>query len=144
MENLQKALIMGASVFMFVIAISVAMFSYTTVKDVSDSILTSSENNARTAEYFVANTQDVERYATKAEVIMAIYNMADNDYVADKIMVGTLTFEKTEFTTVDGKNNIERRIDSISNGTYSITYKFTDDFGFSSGKTTIVYKLVSI
>ena len=80
MENAQKALIMAGSVLMFLIAISVAIYSYNIVMDVNDSILTSSANNDRNAEFFVSNSVDVERYATKAEIIMAIYGMDDIDY----------------------------------------------------------------
>lgn len=142
MENMQKALIMAGSVFMFVIAISVAIFSYNTVREVNNSILTSSENNARTAEYFIANTEDVERYATRAEVIMAILGMESNGYVADKIVVGSETFRKEDFTQTERKNKIEKKLKNIKEGNYSISYKFDESSGKS--EVTMTYTLMSI
>lgn len=142
MENMQKALIMGGSVFMFIIAISVAIYSYNTVREVNNSILTSSENNARTAEYFIANTEDVEKYATRAEVIMAILSMEGNDYVADKVCVGDKTFTKEALTQTEGRNDIEKRLKNIKEGNYSISYEF--DKSSEKSKVTIIYTLMSI
>lgn len=87
MENLQKALIMAGSVFMFVIALSVGIFSYTTVTDVIDTIMTTSENNDRASEYFIEDNLDVTRSVTKAEVIDTILSMMGNDFTADGVIV---------------------------------------------------------
>ena len=133
---------MAGSVFMFVIAISVAIFSYNTVREVNNSILTSSENNARTAEYFIANTEDVERYATRAEVIMAILGMESNGYVADKIVVGSETFRKEDLTQTERKNKIEKKLKNIKEGNYSSSYKFDESSGKS--EVTMTYTLMSI
>lgn len=126
MENAQKALIMAGSVLMFLIAISVAIYSYNIVMDVNDSILTSSANNDRNAEFFVSNSVDVERYATKAEIIMAIYGMDDIDYEATKIIVGNLEFKKSDFSTINGKNKIEKNVAKINDLKYSVTYDFSN------------------
>jgi len=138
MENMQKAIIMAGSVFMFIIAISVAMISYNTVQDVIGQILTASERNARTAEYFIETTNDTERYAKKEEVIMAIYSMHDNDYSPDTVRVAGATFKKEDFKTVSGKNQIDSAVKHIPEGTYSINYYFS-----ASGTATVEYKKVS-
>lgn len=145
MENMQKALIMAGSVFMFVIAISVAIFSYNTVRDVNDSILTSSERYATTAEYFIEETEDVTRYATKAEVIMAIYSMADNDFVASEIRVDGTSFKAEKLLTTTGIDEIERNIkNKIINSQYSVSYGFNNLSGaVSSGDKIIIYTSVS-
>jgi len=144
MENMQKAVIMAGSVFMFIIALSVAMFSYTTVREVNDSILTSSENNARTAEYFIATTEDVERKIGKEEVIMSIYSMRDSDYSPDEVRVSNLVFTKEEFLTTNGENVLERRLSGIVDGNYSISYTFMDyNINNKPGKVQVVYNLIS-
>ena len=135
MENMQKAIIMAGSVFMFIIAISVAMISYSTVQDVIGQILTASERNARTAEYFIEISEDTERYATRAEVIMAIYSMQDKDYSPDIIKVAGATFKKEDFKTVSGKNQIYNAVKHIPEGTYSIEYNFS-----VSGVTSVEYE----
>lgn len=144
MENMQRALIMAGSVFMFIIAVSVAIFSYDTVMDVAKSILTSSEQYSRQSEYFVENTEDVERYVTKAEIIMAIYSMEDIDHVADTIKIDGLNyiFKKSDFSSIKGRNNIENNIKHIKEGLYSVSYNFSgviDDISIS--QKTVIYKL---
>lgn len=124
MENIQKALVMAGSVFMFVIAMSVAVFSYTRVTDVIDKILSVSDYNARTAEYFIEDTLDTTRYATKAEVIMTVMSMKSNDFSADTIVVDGTTFNKIDFSTVSGTNTIEKKIKGITSQNYTIQYEF--------------------
>lgn len=118
MENAQKALIMAGSVLMFIIALSVAIFQYNTVKGVISTILTASENNDRTAEYFVEATEDTERYATKAEVIMTVLSMFDsNGYSATSVSVNGTVYKND-----DNRLNVENQIKNIAEGNYSITY----------------------
>lgn len=124
MENMQKALIMAGSVFMFVIALSVAMYSYTVITDVIDTILTTSDYNARSAEYFIEDTIDTIRYASKAEVIMTIMSMKGNDYSVDKVLVDGLLFEKTGFNSADGTDKIETNLKNIHSVSYAISYDF--------------------
>ena len=126
MENMQKALIMAGSVFMFVIAISVAMFSYTVVTDVIDTILTTSDYNARSAEYFIENYTDTTRYATRAEVIMTIMSMQDVDYSTNVVRVDGVEFRKTEFSSNSGRDAIENKLSSIVSENYTIKYEMTD------------------
>ena len=123
---------------MFIIAISVAMISYSTVQDVIGQILTASERNSRTAEYFIEITDDTEREATRAEVIMAIYSMQDKDYSPDVIEVAGATFKKEDFNTVSKKNQIDNAVKHIPEGTYSIDYNFS-----TTGITVVEYKKVS-
>lgn len=137
MENMQKALIMAGSVFMFIIAISVAILSYNTVQGVIEQIMTASERNARAAEYFIEEVTDTERYATKAEVVMAIYSMQGIDYSADEILVAGKSFKKGDFSKPGGRKTIENAIKDISEGEYSLEYDFS-----TSGKTVLKYKKV--
>lgn len=125
MENMQKALIMAGSVFMFVIAISVAIYSYSTVTDVVESIMTSSEYNDRSSEYFIENSLDVTRTITKAEVINTLLSMADVDFTADGIVVGEMVFKKSDFSTYAGRRGIENAIAGITVANYTISYDFT-------------------
>lgn len=134
MENMQKALIMAGSVFMFVIAISVAIYSYNIVMEINDSILTSSANNNTTAEYFTALAEEVERYATRAEIIMAIYGMEKTDYTATKITVNGLTFLKEDFFIEGGRKKIEDNIAKISDIKYSVSYNF-----MAKGNVEVMY-----
>lgn len=138
MENAQKALVMAGSVFMFIIAISVAMISYSTVQGVIGQILTASERNARTAEYFIEVMNDTERYATRAEVIMAIYSMQDNDYSPNVVRVSGKIFKKENFQTISGKNEIDGNVKNIPEGNYSISYDFS-----TIGNVIVDYKKVS-
>ena len=127
MENLQKALIMAGSVFMFIIALSVAVYSYTVITDVIDTILTTSDSNARSAEYFVANTVDTTRYSTKAEVVMTILSMEGNDFTASKVLVDGFAFEKSSFSTVEGRNKIEANISNkVVSKNYEVSYDLSD------------------
>ncbi len=75
MENAQKAIIMGASVFMFVVSLSIALYFYSSVSYNVDSILTSSETIGRDAEYFINREEDVTRDITKAELVMSIIDL---------------------------------------------------------------------
>lgn len=131
MENMQKALIMAGSVFMFVIALSVAMYSYTVITDVIDTILTTSDYNARSAEYFIEDYIDTTRYASRAEVIMTIMSMKDDDYSPDKVEVTGVSFdfEKTDFASTDGANDIERQLKNITSPQYLVSYRFENISG---------------
>ena len=60
MENAQRAVIMGASVLLFVFSLSIAVYLYSILTENVDSILTSSEINTRTAEFFI-NKQELVR-----------------------------------------------------------------------------------
>lgn len=125
MENLQKALIMAGSVFMFVIALSVAVFSYTTVTNVIETIMTTSENNDRSSEYFIGNNVDVTRNITKAEVINTILSMDGVDFTANGVVVNGMTFKKEDFATYAGREKIENNIARITGENFSISYNFT-------------------
>ena len=160
MENMQKALIMAGSVFMFVIAVSVGIYSYNVVMEINDSILTSSANNNQTAEYFTATTENVDRYATRDEIIMAIYSLADKDFVADVIEIkGQRIFARSTASeegnlsgidelTNDGRHtgNTEKNISDIKEGKYKISYSYenyTHEGSKDSQKLTVIYELVS-
>lgn len=95
MENAQKAIIMGASALLFVISLSVSVYMYGSVTDTIDSILTSSENNAMAAEYFIVREEDTSRTVSKAEVVMAILDLYNsNGYTYDVIEVDGKEFKK--------------------------------------------------
>ena len=97
MENAQKAVIMGGSVLLFVIAISLAVYLYSILMENVDGVLTYSENNDRTAEYFTTSSVDTKRIATRAEVVMSIINLyTSKDIQYDRIKVGGKTFNKGE------------------------------------------------
>ena len=127
MENIQRALIMAGSVLMFLIAVSVAVFSYTTITGVIDSILTSSDRNARTAEYFIEDTLDVTRYSTKAEVIMTILSMEDTDFTASEVIVDGYSFKKSSFDTIAGRDGVESNISSkVKFNNYIMSYNLSN------------------
>lgn len=108
MENAQKAIIMAASVLLFVISVSVAVYMYSSVTDTIDSILTSSENNSMDAEYFIEREEDTLRTISKGEVVMQIINLYNsNDYTYNKIFVDGKVFEKgTNYSNELTLNNI--------------------------------------
>ena len=137
MENAQKALIMAGSVFMFVIAVSVGIYSYNVVREINNSILTSSERYSTTAESFIEAEEDIERYATRAEVIMAIYAMKDMHYSPDEINVNGKRFFKEQFSSISGEDDIESKIQGIADSEYSISYNFANN------KVILIYSPVS-
>lgn len=95
MENAQKAVIMGASVFMFVVSLSIAIYLYSSISYNVDSILTTSENFNRTAEYFLKDDINIVRSISKAEVIMSIIDLYNSTgYKYEKIIVNGIVFEK--------------------------------------------------
>ena len=97
MENAQKAIIMGASVFMFVVSLSIALYFYSSVSYNVDSILTSSETIGRDAEYFINREEDVTRDITKAELVMSIIDLyRSTGCTYETITVDVYTFKKGE------------------------------------------------
>lgn len=145
MENMQKALVMAGSVLMFIIALSVGIYSYTSVTETVKSLLSISENNARTAEYFVEDQLDVERTITRAEVVQTILSMKDKDYTADQVNVNGSIFNKTDFLTPSGTYEIERKLKNIPNLNYSISYEITEynpDYPTIPGKVCVVYTAI--
>lgn len=132
MENAQKALIMAGSVLMFLIALSVAVFQYNTVREIIGTILTVSENNDRTAEYFVETDEDTERHATKAEVVMTIISMFNSSGYS----ASTVTVNGKSFSNSDDRISVEEKIKDIPEGNYSISYSGSDGYG-----STVNFKL---
>jgi len=121
MENAQKAIIMAGSAFMFVIAVSIAIYSYNTVIATVESILTSSEQYSQTVEGFTANeVKDVERYATREEVIMTILSMQDKDYTPTTVYVNGKEYSKTTGAELDDSLNKTY----IPTGLYEISYNY--------------------
>lgn len=126
MENAQKALIMAGSALLFVIAISVGIRAYQNVMDIVETILTTSENNDRASESFVEASSDVERYATRAEVIMAIMSMEGNDFTASEVMVNGLLFQKSMFDTVAGRDTLEHNLSFIPTSNFIVSFNMAD------------------
>lgn len=145
MENMQKALIMAGSVIMFIIALSVGIYSYTSVTEVVKSLLTASENNARTAEYFIEDELDLDRTITRAEIIDAILSMKDNDYTPDQVKVNGKVFDKTKFSTANGTYEIEKELQKIPDQSYSVSYEITEfdpNFPTIPAKVCVVYTAI--
>lgn len=108
MENAQKAIIMGASVLLFVISLSVSVYMYSSVTTTIDNILTSSENNDMAAEYFIAKEEDTTRTVSKAEVVTTILDLyASNGYTYDLVIVNGSEFKKgTDYSKGRALNRI--------------------------------------
>lgn len=128
MENAQKAIIMAGSVFMFVIAVSIAIYSYNTVIYVVESILTASEQYDQNVEGYGVVEDDVERYATQAEVVMTILSMQDADYTASKIIVKRSNGSELEFTKGTGAE-LDDNLYKIEDGSYSVNSTSTVEDG---------------
>ena len=93
MDNLSNAILMGGSVLLFLIGISVSIFLYSKIVDTNSKILTTSEYYDRTAETFSQHSdEDVERIISGAEVCNQILEIARHS--------DDLTFKSI---TVDGK-----------------------------------------
>lgn len=138
MENAQKALIMAGTAFMFVIAVSIGIYSYSMVIATVESILTSSEQYNQTTEGFTQiETESVERFATDAEVKMTIMSMQDGDYVASKVIVkknsAEILWEYDKSDYQSGLNDsLDKYLNKVQSGTYSISY------GVEDGNTSVV------
>ncbi len=96
MDNLYHALIMGGSVLLFIIGISVAIYNYNKVLEVNDKLLTNSERysqtseNAQASQYYTVNNSlnnpnTLERIYSTSEVVNMILNM----YTVKKVQVDT-------------------------------------------------------
>ncbi len=97
MENSFKALIMGGAVLLFVVGVSVGVLSYSRVMEFVDAILTTSEENNRTAENFTyaENQPDTSRKIDGAEIVASILEMGKTqDYTFQKIRVGGKVYTK--------------------------------------------------
>ncbi|MBR6253577.1 MAG: hypothetical protein IKR04_07080 [Clostridia bacterium] len=76
MENSSNAVIMAGSILLFLMALSVAVFLYNRIMSVNDSILTTSENNDRTAEGYTAlDFTENEKLFTGAEIANQILEL---------------------------------------------------------------------
>ncbi|MBR3280392.1 MAG: hypothetical protein IKI57_00915 [Clostridia bacterium] len=90
MENLSSAIVMGGSVLLFIIAISVAVYTYMSIMNTNDAILTTSEYYDRTAESYevLDSYEDYIREYSGAEIAMQIISMFENrDYNFNEITV---------------------------------------------------------
>ena len=135
MENSYKALIMGASVLLFVIAVSIAIYTYSVLMDTTDQILTTSETFAKSAEYFSSNTDDTTRRISAAEVVGNILNLGENlDYKYKEIKVEGIP----GVFTADNVKTRNTYIAQIING--SREYFISDE---DLNDLTITYKYIS-
>lgn len=117
MENSFKALIMAASVLLFVIAVSIAMYTYSTLMATTDLILTNSESFAMSSESYTVLEQDTTRKISAAEVVGTIMSLqSKNGYIYNKVIVGTNEFKSGDIYT---KNNAIKTILNMG-GDYSI------------------------
>ena len=152
MENLSQALIMGASVLMFIIAISVAVLTYSGIMRTNSQILTTSEYYDRTAES-IATTETYTTYYreyTSAEIAMQILSMYENrDYNFNtiKVDIGSSTFNvfnrpADDVVGGDGAlsanfNDINKKIKAIANSNRK--YRILEPIDFANESITYVY-----
>lgn len=117
MENSFKALIMGASVLLFVTAVSISIYTYSTIMETTGLILTVSEQFDRSSESYTLVEQETMRKISAAEVVGTILNLiSTKDYNYNKVIVGV-----TEFTSenIADKNSAIKSILMLG-GEYSI------------------------
>ena len=107
MENLYEAFIMGGSVLLFIIALTVGVYSYTRVLNVNNKILTRSEYYDQAAEG-IEETDFGKTYIrvfSPEEVVNQIISLFENrDFVFNRIIVhaGSNTYTYTT-PAVDSK-----------------------------------------
>ena len=86
MENAVDALKMAGSVLLFVIALSVAILSFTNARQAIDSVLEYSDRESLTIEgdprfyYLSGGNNDTSRYVGKETIIPAIYRAYKENY----------------------------------------------------------------
>lgn len=78
MENVVDALKMAGSVLLFVIALSVAILTFSQARETIDAVLKNADREALTIErderyYYLSNDNDTNRYVGKETIIPAIY-----------------------------------------------------------------------
>ena len=123
MENMNRAIIMAGHVMLFIVAVSIGVFLYSTLINTQNSILTSSEYYSREAEHLTSNT-DYARVVSRGEAIALVLSLLDdNSYVANSVKVGTSTFKND----TSGDKNIIKQANLygivIEDG-YDMSYNF--------------------
>ena len=142
MENLYEAFIMGGSVLLFIIALTVGVYSYTKILNVNNIILTKSEYYDKAAEGIEQADygETYEREFSSEEVVAQVINLFENrDFVFNRIIVHagsyTYTYSAPSSDTKGGdglsisKNSQLRNI--LNAGPYYATYDF--------GSKTVTY-----
>ena len=126
MENMNRAIIMAGHVMLFIVAVSIGVFLYSTLINTQDSILTSSEYYSREAEHLTTDT-DYSRVVSRGEAIALILSLLDdNSYVANYVNVGTSTFKND---TSGDKNAIKQAnlYGAVIENGYDMSYNFNGD-----------------
>lgn len=97
MENMNRAIIMGGQVLIFIVALSAAVFLYQTLINTQDTILIASDSYSREAEHLSSN-EDYTRIVKGSEIYGTLLSAIEStdmsavihkdDYNVDYIKVG--------------------------------------------------------
>ena len=144
MENIQRAIIMAGEVFLFVLALTVGIFLYSTLINTQETILVVSERNNRRAETTNTNlTGSYRRIAKGSEAVWAVLSMLDDvNYVADCVDVTTAGGHKAFYKS--SRNEI-KGFDLktfIGNSNYEVDYQFDYPVGSDVPTVTVFYRYV--
>jgi hypothetical protein len=147
MENAYHALLMAGAILLFIIAVTIGVYTYSTILRTNGQILTVSEKYDRALENFDMSmySDDTKRQYTGAEIIMQIVNMSEGkDYSYTRITVDGKVFQATKdaegnykldlnsalsnIASIKTSSNVVYFIDSISigNDTADVTYRATE------------------
>ncbi len=99
MENAYHALLMAGAILLFIIAVTIGVYTYSTILRTNGQILTVSEKYDRALENFDMSmySDDTKRQYTGAEIIMQIVNMSEGkDYSYTRITVDGKVFQATK------------------------------------------------